>query len=341
MQQMCFFPAYTSPVLIGNGKYILFVGKSYDGIVLYDVQNDTCPRSLRIPYPNNEDLYSTGIAFDSKKNLVYIWGGYNHPCFMILDLNTKKWDVKVTKSTAKEIQQKYNVRHVGWHSGMVCDAHHTLHVIGGANSNAHMIFNAKLQVFEERYVFKQFLNIIEFGLVYDPMNDRLIFFGGRSDDGNHLDSIWFFNISSNSWTECKDVKLKYGVAFFGFIFLDEIQIILIFGGHTNGDNIHQDIAKKDFVLLLDFNNNSCTEIPQVKCAMKSEFFAILAPKNEYQEDIHLFDYSRNHWCTSLESVLPAKYFNDYTSKKNIVLNLFFHCLCFGSSYLLLKLNQRN
>lgn len=299
-----------SPVLLKNGKRILFIGGYNDvhGTVIYDIQSNSFPKELKGPHPQNTILYAPAMTIDISSNKVYVWGGGHGQCFAIYDLATKTWDTKVGQKTVQFSNEKYAMYNVGQWPRIICDAEHTLHVIGGQDSNLHTYYDINQQSFKVLHQFDEY--IYGFGLVHDLQNNRFILFGGHDGSEHYLDSIWLFDLSTKVWTEC-DFKLKINLGFSGFVFLDGIQTLLVFGGQTCGSK------DTDIILKLDFINSKCTELEQ-KCPILSTFHALLVPNlvnsdeksslehKSNSSNIHLFDDNgKDQWCTSLECILNS------------------------------------
>ena len=90
------------------------------------------------------------------------------------------------------------------------------------------------------------------GFVYDPVNDRIMMFGGSNDD-DLFDDTWVLNTTSGIWTELaldtSPIPRHSGV----MVYDSADEVIILFGGH-NGTSWACD------TWVFDCNTESWTEM---------------------------------------------------------------------------------
>ena len=111
----------------------------------------------------------------------------------------------------------------------------------------------------------------------------------QNDDNNQM-----------RWIKHKKFKLKMPLSRFAFIWLQSIEVVVVFGGETNGRNF------SDNIFILDLNAKKCEEIKGVKCPFRGLMDAVLSPHSNGKEMIHLF-IRHKHYAMDLMTILPSKY----------------------------------
>ena len=112
------------------------------------------------------------------------------------------------------------------------------------------------------------------------------------------------------WRKRKKLKLKIPLSRFAWIWLQRIQVIVIFGGWTNGPN------PSNKIFILDLNGDKCNELKRIKCPGDGgRMHAVLSLHSNGKEMIHLFK-NKKHFAIDLLSVLPPQYHSAYLSSQS-------------------------
>lgn len=76
-------------------------------------------------------------------------------------------------------------------------------------------------------------------MVYDPVNERVLLFGGVTWDGHYsyYDDLWSYDYSTNTWTEIEDESGPQGRFNFMMAYLLGHRQLFLFGGYSAGGRI--------------------------------------------------------------------------------------------------------
>jgi len=150
-------------------------------------------------------------------------------------------------------------------------------------------------------------------LIYDPVNERLILFGGSEwDDDIFYDDTWTYDYSSNTWVELNPTNRPPQRFNPGIAYIADRQAILIFGGYRTPDRHLND------TWLFDVKTDTWREIepsnsPTPRSSMGMAYDAknrrvVLfggSSNSEYpHSDTWVYDFESNSWTEMHPSVSP-------------------------------------
>eukprot|EP01084_Bolivina_argentea_P015786 29566_1 len=192
------------PIKISNNEFVMRIRISDDNkLILFN----SITKSWSEFYTNSEFEWPSYCisSYDKENNKYYVISGY-HTIFEI-DINSK---------------QSIKHHHMPF-SGLkaVCVLiNDKLHIIGGALSNNHLIFDTKTKQFIQHYIFHELRTLMSPGLIYVKSKQFLYLIGGYNEspdntgdnlsesesDSNdndngfgYLDKIWKYSINDKKW----------------------------------------------------------------------------------------------------------------------------------------------
>jgi hypothetical protein len=306
-----------------NQKNIIIISANADTGHLQTnlICDDSYPTQLlnNLKYPKNTKIDYHSTFYDSVHKLYYIWGGYFHSTFLIYNPLSEQWLSKVDQNTPQKVQTLMNIKgKTGMYPRMLIDHQNTIHFIGGRENNEHCQFNKTLEKLD--LVFEFPMKIYGHALICHQQTNRLYLIGGYEPTNNeYSSSIWMHDLRSKQWSKSKSMTLNKGLAYFGCVVIESLNICLIFGGQTTGGN------NTDSISILDFSNSTHTQLTHIKCPNKSMYHALLVPcsKSKQQSfsslvaDVHLFDTeNKQHFVLNLAHLLSESNHNINTNSNS-------------------------
>ena len=186
---------------------------------------DTKTNKWDIIYDELDTVMDECIAFDTRKNQIYISG-----------LNTLKiFDINKKTCTNQDFSETV----IDCRSSIIL-INGTLHIIGGTNIDSHFVWNMmedkqaakieKIQSFD--------VNWRTFGYVYVHTTHKMFCFGGYHSRGR-LNQIKKYCIKSKKWTILK-CKLSENSNHCGCVIDKSQQYVLILGGYMQHGSMYSD-----------------------------------------------------------------------------------------------------
>ena len=140
-------------------------------------------------------------------------------------------------------------------------------------------------------------------MVYDPINQRGIMFGGRTS--TITDDMWVYYYLNNSWTEIDMITKPVNRYWEGLVYDKSIQKVILFGGR-NACGIGEAL---DDTWEYDPSNNQWTELsPSTNPTHRFDFSLVYMPESQRTiafggfrfpdncfGDMWSYDYSTNNW----------------------------------------------
>ena len=79
------------------------------------------------------------------------------------------------------------------------------------------------------------------GMVYDPINQQIILFGGvEIQNYNRLSDTWVFNFTTNQWSELNTSNSPPVRSDMSYYYDEVLEALIIFGGYTQNDQLLND-----------------------------------------------------------------------------------------------------
>eukprot|EP01084_Bolivina_argentea_P203520 347591_1 len=219
----------TSPYCHGTDASLCVINNASDSFNSY------------IPCPNNFEPSYHSISHDNINNKLYVLD--SGPKMAIIDVNTKDFEIIPNAF----IERNY--------SPSLINVENNIHLIGGANNNAHFIWNHKNKLFDQIHEFEQYSNITNSSVLYVSSRNILVLIGGSSGHGA---DIWIFHLKQEKW---KRIKEKCAWKKTRAILTNDDKYIIIAG--SEDDNDGDDI----YVLNIDNIDNVILKKSEVKCPM--------------------------------------------------------------------------
>ncbi|MFX1511548.1 MAG: Kelch repeat-containing protein [Promethearchaeota archaeon] len=272
-------------------------------------------RNLPSSSPSNR--YSPAMVYDSDNLVTLIFGGAsdnqnNHlNDTWILDYTTRSW----TKLNP------INSPSARFNAGIVYDSYHKKVILFGGTSEG--TFKADTWIFD--FQSNQWTEVfpetspprhVDPAMIFDPINNRAIIFGGFAGVGSYLDETWGYYYANNTWVKLNPSSkppARYG---HGFVYDSHSQKGILFGGRAQ--------SRYDDTWFYDPILNSWHElIPENKPERRywhrmiydsiNQKTILFGGDNPYSDptsgrsknDTWFYDYVSNQWTEANPEVSPS------------------------------------
>jgi hypothetical protein len=242
-------------------KTIIFGGGTQDGAD-WDVRDDmwVYHSTFNIWTEINQTVKPSArsghsMVYDSINHKTILFGGWSGNAGLtsdtwIYDSQTNLW-TEVFPNTAPEIRQSYAMYYDPIFQKVI--------LFGGYKDplphyNDTWVYNYSNNTWTELYPSTSPSGRYGSKMVYDPINERAILFGGRST--SIMDDTWIYYYGNNTWTELNTTGSPDTRYWHGMAYDSQNQKVIVFGGRHEGAPGQ---AIED-TWILDPSNNQWTEV---------------------------------------------------------------------------------
>ncbi|MFX1254392.1 MAG: Kelch repeat-containing protein [Promethearchaeota archaeon] len=226
-----------------NQKTILFGGFQgpwtartyFDDTWAYDYTNNSWINLAPTSKPSPR--YNPAMTYDSLNNKLILFGGYESNGYLrdtwTYDYSTNQW-TQIFPLTSPGVRHSH---------AMVYDSANQKVILFGGHNQQFILNDTWVYDFSSNnwtQMFPQTGPSVRYGhtMVYDPVNQKVILFGGHADVsyGEINNDLWTYDYSSNNWAEFSpntkpDVRYWHGMAYD-----EDNEKIILFGGWTFSSN---------------------------------------------------------------------------------------------------------
>lgn len=269
------------------------------------------------------------MTYDSMNNLVILFGGVNSKGHIyetwVYDVATDTWQQKSPSTTPSATRVP----------AMTYDsANKKVVLFGGLDSDDKYMDETWIyDVGEDKWTQKFPSNKPSARamttMVYDSFNNKIILFAGW-DGSKYLDDMWFYNVSSNTWTEKTQSTKPSARNSHAMVYDSENKKVILFGGDSGGGNRYDD------TWVYDPDMNTWTEKTQStkpsarnvhemaydSTNNKVVLFGGYIASSVVNNETWTYDYPENKWIQMKPSNKPparASFAMCYDSKNNNVI----------------------
>jgi hypothetical protein len=170
-------------------KGIRFVNETW----AYDYNSNTWEQMQPADAPQNQNYQC--MAYDPKSDRVIDWGGEVVRSLWVYDYNGDQWQIIETVGPV-----------ASYYCGFTYNSQENLFLLYGgtdAGTDETWIFDPEANLWEQLYPQQTPGKLSRHTLVYDPITDRAILFGGQIEGASFIYSsrTWVYDFKENTWTE--------------------------------------------------------------------------------------------------------------------------------------------
>eukprot|EP01084_Bolivina_argentea_P288615 495393_1 len=261
------FQFFPKPIPINGHQFVLapsYYMRSIDGIYTFNTNTNEWIKLLDYPDHDNFRSDSHSTSFDKKNQIIYLC---NRSQLLRFNLKTKSVEIVST-----------NIN-FGSYPGLVYVNDH-IHIIGGENTDQHLIFDEKKNNFNEIYSFNTVTNLL-FGhsILYMKSRNSILLFGSKSQ--LTAPAISEFSMVNKKWNEWK-MEIPDSVYYSATVSTKDEQYIFILGGYLSGGGWSNDIFVFDVKRDAFFKSS-------IKCPLRTQYRGVIM-KNDYKDELLTFGF---------------------------------------------------
>ena len=221
-----------------NNWIILFGGVTSNGgnneTWMYDVHENTW--TLKNPSNAPSPRWAHSMVYDSANKIVLLFGGYDGTDFFndtwVYDAITNNWTEVSPISSPSE-------RHV---QAMAYDSVHKRAILfGGYDGNGRddetWSYDGATNEWTMMTPSEKPSPRREPAMAFDPVNEKIVLFGG--DDGSHNNETWIYDVNSDEWSKMNPSSGPSARDYHALTYDSDNDMVVLFGGY-DGNTFLQD-----------------------------------------------------------------------------------------------------
>lgn len=259
--------------------------------------------------------YGSAMVYEPVlQKVIFFGGGYADADGY--EVSNDMWLFDPTSNLWTEINPTVKPSARSGHSMVYDSINHKTILFGGWADNLGLmndiwIYDSQTNQWTEVFPVNEPSNRQSCAMYYDPNAQRVMLFGGYRDVGGHLDDMWEYNYSDNTWTELSSLSNPSGRYGSKMVYDPINQRTILFGGRAT--------SILDDTWIYYYGNNSWTELNPTGRPDTRYWHGMVYDSNNHKvivfggrhagapgealEDTWIFDPSTNEWT----EVLPLNY----------------------------------
>lgn len=279
--------------------------------------------------------YGSTMVYDPVlQKVIFFGGGYQDTTGY--EVFNDMWLFDPTSNLWTEINPTVKPSARSGHSMVYDSTNHKIILFGGWADNAGLmsdtwIFDSQTNQWTEVFPVNNPSNRQSCSMYYDPNAQRVILFGGYREVGGHLDDMWEYNYSDNTWIELSSLSNPSGRYGSKMVYDPINQRTILFGGRTT--------SIMDDTWIYYYGNNTWIELNPTDRPNTRYWHGMVYDSNNHKvivfggrnagapgdalEDTWIFDPSTNEWMEVLPLSYPSNRMDlsmiyDYSKQKAIL-----------------------